>query len=305
MAQWSMRSVRALVRRSALSVLVVACLALAGGCASPEPSGSGAPGQGTTQSAGPPQPDATPSPGVHELDIFYLVGWGTDLRLVPEAHQVRTDAGAEARVFAAVSEMLGVRASDPDFSSGWTGTRLLSVQVAPDLLTIDVSQDARAASWTTQAAFAVAQEMIHTATAAAESNAPVALLVDGAPAGLMWDEVDWSEPLSRAPAGEILLLVRIESPEEGGVVNRSFQVTGSAAADSPLTWSVLTREGAVVTTGLATTGGGDELSPFGFTIQLPDNVPPGRYVLVVTRDTQSDPMAEPGPMRDDKQIQIR
>lgn len=258
----------------------------------------------------PDEAAASPSPSMpteqRALAVYYLVGWGTDLKLAREVHQVTAKALPDGAAIAAVTEMLAAPAEDPDYTSGWSPTtRVLSVRHDQGLITVDLSGEAGSAQLSGQAANATAQQLVYTATAAYDSDDPVQLLIDGEPAGLMWDTIDWSSPIERAPELDTRLLVQIESPGQGEAVDRRFQVTGEAASfEAVLHWSLQSPPGTVTLSGTAMAAAGDRLAPFEFTVTLPAEQPAGQYLLVVEQDDPSGGAAEPGPMRDDKLINI-
>ena len=240
------------------------------------------------------------------LDIYYLAGWGTDERLAREVHRIAAGAPRDDRAIAAISAMLATPAEDPDYSSGWNPTtRVLSVRQVAGVITVDLSPEARMAQLSGQAAEATAQQLVYTATAAYDSDDPVQLLVEGQPAGMMWEAVDWADPLARAPDLETRLLVLIESPRQGAVVERTFRVTGEAAnSEAVIGWSLESPPGTEALSGTAMAAAGDRLAPFDFAVSLPADQPAGQYLLVVEQDDPSGGEAEPGPMRDDKLVNI-
>jgi hypothetical protein len=289
----------------ALSIaFLVAVLVTLSGCVGQAPD---QPGQGSGTASGQSSASGTPSAAESALSIYYLLGWGTDLRLARETHVVTSGPGPDQRTAAAVQEMISAPPMDPDYARGWDpATRVLGVEVPPDgAIEVDLSAEARALSWTDQAGTAVAQQLIHTATAATGTAQPVQLLVEGEPAGLMWDVVDWSVPIARADPLDILLLAQIDAPQEGAQVPRTFRVTGRARSfEANLLWSLETADGRPVTSGFTMTVGDGPVPPFDFTVTLPDTWAAGSYRIIVEQDDPSGGEAEPGPMRDDKVVQV-
>lgn len=251
-----------------------------------------------------PSASATTEP--RASDVYYLTGWGTDELLAREVHQVAASALPDDAAAAVITEMLTAPAEDPDYTSGWNpATRVLSVRRDAGVITVDLSGEARLAQLTGQAAEATAQQLVYTVTAAYGRDDPVQLLVEGEPAGLLWDAVDWASPIARAPELETRLLVQIDSPRHGGVVDRRFRVTGEAASfEALLWWSLQSPPGTEVMSGTAMAAAGDRLAPFDFAVSLPADRPAGEYLLVLEQDDPSGGAAEPGPMRDDKTINI-
>jgi hypothetical protein len=251
-------------------------------------------------------PTATASPAERAVPVYYVVGWGTDLRLVRESHRTPVWPGAQALAVEAVTQMLSSAADDPDYGSLWDpSTRVLAVGRADGVVTVDLSEEARAVAASDQAAQATAQQLVHTVTAALGVDDPVRLLVAGLPAGLIWDTVDWSAPIPRAPELDIRMLVEIESPSEGSALERTFTVTGLAAADEAiLDWRLVATGGEVVASGRARTAEAGRMAPFRFEVTLPAMASAGQYRIIVAQADVPGGSAEPGPMSDDKQVNV-
>ncbi len=284
-SRWS----RALLIISA-SLACAVCLAGCGSEPDPSPSASSpAPTQSTT-----PLGDSATVP------VYYLIDTPNGLRLAREFQRTEEAAGAAV---AAVSRMLSQPAADPDYSSPWNAAaRVRSVDVSDDVIRVDLTQDVREASVGAAAADLAVQQLVYTVTAALQQDLPVALLIEGEPAGELWGHVVWDQPVSRAPALDVRLLVQINDPGEGVSVPASFTVTGEAATfEANLPWKILDGSGAVVQQGSGMTAEGQTLAPFEFRIDFTGA--PGSYVLQIEEDDPSD--GEGGPvMIDDKSITI-
>jgi len=234
------------------------------------------------------------------VPVYYLVDAAGDIRLAREFRAPQVDG---SRAEAAVDLMLSVPAADPDYSSPWnTATEVRSVVVADDLITVDLSEDARTASVGADAAETAVQQLVYTVTAAEQLDVPVSLLIEGEPAGELWGHVVWDEPISRAPLLQTRLLVQINDPAEGTAVPTTFNVTGEAATfEAVLPWRITDTSGAEVQSGTAQTAEGQTMAPFEFTVNFTG--PAGTYVLEIREDDPSD--GEGGPvMTDDKTITI-
>lgn len=266
---------------------LVAALAatLLAGCAGPA-------GPTTTASASPTPSvtSATPSAEPTEaVGVYYLIDNGTDLRLAREFRRVAGDP-----LVGAVETMIA-GPLDPDYATTWNpATRVLSITQSDEGFTVDLSADARTANVGSPGAALMIQQLVHTVTAAAGENLPVLLLIEGEPAGELWGAVSWDEPVSRAPALEVRLLVQLNSPGEGDRVSSPVVVTGEAAVfEATLPWKVLDTAGLVVKEGTAMTEEGMTFSPFRFEVALD----PGSYVVQITEDDPSD--GEGGPLDTD------
>jgi Sporulation and spore germination/Immunoglobulin-like domain of bacterial spore germination len=177
--------------------------------------------------AGPP--DATEATvggtGAATLAVYYV---GTDPQLGPrlyrEFHRISTGNGSAAgKTRAALTEMVGRTARDPDYSTPWPGnTRIRDVRVSGDTVTVDLTGAGAGPADDRTARIAV-QQLVWTATAA--SGKPnVRLLLDGRAAQTLWGKVPVGGTLRRAPAQDTLGLVWLISPQDGDRVGRTVKV---------------------------------------------------------------------------------
>lgn len=236
------------------------------------------------------------------MPVYYLTDTDTELRLAREFRRTPTPDGPAV---AAVTLMLQQEPLDPDYSSPWNrDTRVLSVDEGPDMITVDVSSEARTANVGAEGAERAVQQLVYTVTGALQSEAPVQLLVEGAPAGELWGHVVWDEPIDRAPALDARLLVQINEPAHGSSVSGTFAVAGEAAVfEANLPWRVETLAGQLVVSGAAMTAEGQRFAPYEFTVTMPADAEPGEYVLVVEEDDPSGGEGRPI-MRDTKTVVV-
>lgn len=254
---------------------------LVSSCAGPAGTGTSAPG--TT----PPPP--SPTAATEVVGVYFLTDTGTDLRLAREFREVSGD------VLTAAVETMIAGPVDPDYATTWNpATEVLAVQETAEEITVDLSQDARTANVGSPGAALMIQQLVYTVTAAAGSNVPVVLLIEGKTAGELWGAVEWDEPIGRADPLEVRLLVQINSPSEGALLNSPVTVSGEAAVfEAVLPWRVLTQDGALVTEGTTMTEEGMTFAPFTFNLELE----PGTYVVEIREDDPSE--GEGGPVQTD------
>lgn len=286
----SARGLRAVLCAGAVLALLIGC----GGSGPAEPTPSGS-------ASGSPPASASPSPTAGQtVPVYYLTDAPDGFRL---AREFRPAEVPNTRAGAAVAQMLSVPAADPDYSSPWNpDTQVRSVEVDADLITVDLSAQARTASVGADAAETAVQQLIYTVTAAEQLDVPVSLLIEGQPAGELWGHVVWDQPQSRAPLLQTRLLAQINDPAEGTSVPTTFTVTGEAATfEAVLPWQIIDPDGTVVQAGSTMTAEGQKVAPFEFTITFTGE--PGTYTLQVSQDDPSG--GEGGPvMTDDKTITI-
>lgn len=124
------------MRRTVALVLIGVMLA---GCSVPPPPAPPAASPRTTPQTSTPQA----STQTQAVPVYYLAATGAGPRLQREFHRVRTNDPASA----AVREMLGVAAADPDYRSYWPAATALHspVVVGADAVTVDLTAAATGA----------------------------------------------------------------------------------------------------------------------------------------------------------------
>lgn len=146
---------------------VVLLLLLAGCSAGPdtEPTPGPTPPVTTAPTVGStPEPTAAPSP----VGVYYLTDTRAGLRLAREV----VDVGGQDAVRVAVERMIaGPR--DPDYATPWNpSTTVLGVETVEGVLSVDLGADARTASTGSAGAALMVQQLVHTATDAAQDACP-------------------------------------------------------------------------------------------------------------------------------------
>ena len=274
-------------------------------------------GTGTTPTtapdpAGPPPSSvpsdvpASPAPGDGAVVAVYYVG-ETPMgdRLYREFRAVAA-SGDTARQ--AVELALG-SPEDPDYSSPWAGTGAVPglVTSTGDLLTVDVLADSslRSAPETMTAARAslAVEQLVRTAQAALQSDAPVQLLLDGQRTDQLLG-VPVAEPLAPGADLDVLALVSISDPVEGQEVAGTFTARGRASSfEATVPWEVRDDSGAVVVDGFATAEGWlDRLHPWEAEVDI-SGLAPGRYTFVAMTSDPSDGESG-GPFTDTRTIVV-
>lgn len=262
-------------------VLLAACTPPDGGGATPSPTSS-------ATETGPAQTVAVPA--------YYVIDTRAGLRLARET----TDAATDDPVVTAVERMIAGPA-DPDYSTTWNpATQVLGVSRQGETIVVNLSEDARTTNVGSPGAALMIQQLVYTATDAAEEDVPVQLLIEGEPAGELWGAVAWDEPISREDPLDVRMLVQIDVPGEGADVTSPVAVSGDAAAfEANVPWKVLDADGAEVQSGNTLTSEGQTFAPFSFTVDLE----PGTYTIVITEDDPSDG-AGGTPMSDSKAVTV-
>ncbi len=267
---------------------VLAAVLLAG-CAGPTASPSVSPTPSpSVSSSSPPTTTATATPTSASalVGVYFLTDTGTDLKLAREFRPVTGDP-----LVGAIRTMIA-GPEDPDYATTWNPeTKVISATLANGQITVDLSAEARRANVGSPGAALMIQQLVYTATAAAQRSVPVQLLIEGKPAGELWGAVSWDKPVGRADPLDVRLLVQINDPAEGARLSSPVTVTGEAAVfEATLPWRVLDSTGAVVKEGTAMTAEGQTFAPFSFQIPLG----PGTYVIEIREDDPSG--GEGGPV---------
>jgi hypothetical protein len=149
------------------------------------------------------------------------------------------------------------------------------------------------------------QQLVDTATAATQTNAPVQLLLDGDHTDELLG-VPVSEPLARGDFLDTLSLVMVTSPAEGAVVEGSFRAEGIASSfEATVPWQILDGE-EVVEEGFSTADGWmDRLYPWRTDEIDVSDLAPGDYTFVARTDDPSGGAEGAGPFEDTKTITVR
>ena len=198
-------------------------------------------------------------------------------------------------VTSAVAAMTREEPLDPDYMNPWQPAERVEVTRDGDAITVDLSADAFSGTDVGSELAALAlQQLVYTATAAAQSDGPVTVLVDGEPAEV-WGVLEVGEPIDRAPQVDVQASTWIIEPEQGQTVSNPVHVVGYGTAfEATFNWEVrdagtdqVVQEGFVTGEGSMGTYG-----DFEFTL---DDLAPGGYVLEVYQGDMSDGESPEGP----------
>jgi hypothetical protein len=237
-----------------------------------------------TDEVGPTDPPVPPVEAQNRLPVYLLGRVNGAPVLYREYHPVAAgDGSLAARIRAALTDMISGAPLDPDYHCAWPATtRVNSVQVSSNTITVDLSQADSGGPADEPTAFAAVQELVHTATAvAADQKQPkltkVRLTFDGATRDTLWGLVDVSGPLSRASSVDTLARVWLSSPQEGDVVGKTFdvQVVG-VVWEATARLRILNDRGQVVLDRPVTL---DKGAPSQGQAHVSVTLPPGRYTV--------------------------
>ena len=198
------------------------------------PGHRGGPGPGPGASG--PSVTGTPLAGTN-LPVYYLGPSTVEDRLYREYHVVPgTRLSPRDAVRAAVQQMLGRPADDPDYRNPWpAGATVDSVSIdGAGVATVDLAGAAGGATFDATVdeltARMAVQELVYTVTAAVPTSGTsvgltgVRLLLDGQPATTLWGRATVSGVLARTPAADTLAPIWIIDPQQGMRQGRQFQV---------------------------------------------------------------------------------
>ena len=228
-----------------------------------------------------------PAGSLEQVPVYWVGSTAAGTWLYREFRTVPDSGGV---LTSAVRAAMALTPLDPDYSTPWRQPSRLDVSRDGDAITIDVSADAFAStSVGSELADRAVQQLVWTATAAAQSSGPVTVLVDGAPADA-WGAVALGEPMSRDAGARAPLW--LDGPPEGAVVPAGdVTVTGQADVfEGNVVWEVRDGSGTVVADGFTTAAMG-EFVPFEFTVPLT----PGNYSVSVHSPDVSDGESPEGP----------
>jgi len=237
-----------------------------------------------------PTGTAAPTGELEGVPVYWLGQSATRFWLYREFRDVPDDGG---RVASAVAAMTREQPLDPDYTSPWTPASRVQVVQDGDALTVDLSEDAFGEGVGSEVAALAVQQLVWTATAAAQTAGPVTITVDGG-AYDAWGVMRLGEPVARAAIGDVQAPTWVLSPGEGATVPAgSVEVTGTGTAfEGNFLWEVRdvgTDE--VVADGFTTGGSMGEFGEFAFTVELSA----GEYVLEVYQPDESGGESAEGP----------
>lgn len=226
---------------------------------------------------------ASSSTGAGETVPVYWLG-EANRRSVLYRDFVRPQGG-ENDVTASLIAMMSERPANSNWKSLWRSPKRLSVRQTDSAITVDLSSDAFTAKGVTAPqATASVQQLVWTATAAAQSTAPVTVLVDGKKGYRAWNTTVLGTPTKRAAVARAPIWV--DTPAPGDTVNRGkVTVRGSAnVVEGNVVVMVKDAAGSIVTR-TAAQGGAGSFQPFRTTVQIPN---PGTYTLTAYEPDESD-----------------
>jgi hypothetical protein len=178
--------------------------------------------------------------------VYWLGDVDGRLRLYREFFSVRS-GGDKGR--AAVTAMLDRKPLDADYVSPWpAGTKVLSIDRAGGVATVDLSSAALAQHAPPETARMAVQQLVWTLTAADQDGGErVRLLVEGRPVSNLWESgVSVVGPVGRSTAGDVLAPVWITDPQDGATVGRNVKLQGQASVFEANVSIEVRRDGTVV-----------------------------------------------------------
>ena len=257
-----------------------------------------------TQPSKPAQTSATEPPGGTPVtvSVYYAGETSRGTVLFRETHQVALDNPALAAARLAVEGA----ASDPDYRALWPqGTRVTGVGFdgAGDqgTATVGLSGDGLTAkpAGTGDGSLAL-QQLAYTVQDALGVRARLVLTVDGTHADTVLGQ-PVSQGVETESADSVQSPVQIDTPADGATVDRTFTVSGRAAAfEANVQWELMKGDTAVEK-GFTTAAECCTLSPFSFEVTAPG---PGEYTLVVHDEDASNGEGS-GPVKDTKRVTVR
>ncbi|PRY17268.1 Gmad2 immunoglobulin-like domain-containing protein [Kineococcus rhizosphaerae] len=214
--------------------------------------------------------------GAGTVPVYWLGGQPAKLfREYVEAGGGQDDATNALRA------MLAGKASDPDYSSPWSPDPSATVSASDGRLVVDLAASAAsAASGTTADASTAVQQLVYTVTAAAGSNQPVEIRVDGKAQPTLFGSAV-AQTVSRAPQADVQAPAWITAVTPG---TGSVRVEGVGTAfEGTLLYTITDAAGAEVARNAVQAGANGTFGDFSFTAQ----VPAGTYTVAVFAPDES------------------
>ncbi len=172
------------------------------------------------------------------------------------------------------------------------------------MFVVEMSDDGwrtRAPGMSEDEATLAVQQLVHTLQGVAQTRDPVTFRVNGQPSPIFG--IDAADGIDNANPLEVLGLVSVTSPEQGGSANGTLAASGVASSfEATVPWEI--RQGdQVVQDGFATAEGWmDKLYPWQTEIDV-SGLAPGEYTFVAMTDDPSDGEGG-GPTEDSKDFSI-
>ena len=266
------------------------------------PSPSGAPTNNASIEPDVPSDTATSGTGERAVPVYYVGETANGQKLYREFHRQEVCPEVECLLKASAVAAVNGDPDDHDYRTLWPdGATVGKVSADDNSIVVDLASGVhdRPAGMSADDADLAVQQLVYSAQAAVgKGRLPVQLLIDGQHTDTVLG-VATSEPLAAADPDEALAPVQIDNPTNGATVDRTFTVTGRAAAfEANVAWE-LTEDGEVVDEGFTTAQECCTLAPYEFKV----TAPPGTYTLVV-HDT--DESGEGGPVNQDtKEIVVK
>lgn len=234
-------------------------------------------------------PSAAPSASASLVTVpVYWIGEAMpSIYLYREFVKVPDQGG---KVKTALLGMMTLKPTDPDLVTFWSKPSRLDVKQSGDNIVVDVSKDAfKNTDLGSGAAALSLQQLVYTATAAAQSPGSVTILVDGK-AAEVWGAVSVGDPMKRDAT--VRAPIWIESPAEGAVLPAGkITLKGEANVfEGHVALEVLDADGQVVVSKFAT-GAMGEFKAFSKVVTLSV----GKYRLLAFSPDVSDGESGAGP----------
>lgn len=274
--------------------------------ASPAPTGSGGPEDGTATGGAPRSDAVPPQPDAGALPVYYLGDTPQGPRLFREFQS--SDAPADEALVAALEAATSGDPHDPDYRSAWPakGDVVASATDDGDVIRIELASDSltEASGVPAREAELAVQQLVYTAQGVVQKRTPIQFEVDGDPVDSVLG-VPTGDPVPNKSVLEALSLMSITAPVEGATVSGSFTASGANNGfEANVQWQ-LVKGDKVVRKGFTTAGGwmADKLFPWKVRIHV-KGLPPGDYVFRAHNDDPSGGAEGSGAHVDTKNITV-
>ncbi|MDX6260715.1 MAG: hypothetical protein QOH84_2403 [Kribbellaceae bacterium] len=169
----------------------------------------------------------------------------------------------------AVRVLSSGKSDDSDYYSLWLDATPSSVTQADGVVTVDFKDlPAQKKMSAGMADFAI-QQLVYTVQGVyGDTSQQIRVTEQGRSAGMLFGEIDSSQPFSRAQAADVQAKVWITAPAEGDTVAALFAVDGIAATfEASVNWRATNTKTGQVIQGRAMTKQGQGFSPYSFTVK--------------------------------------
>lgn len=250
-----------------------------------------------------PTDDPTADPAETVVPLYFVGDTPQGPKLFREFRSVPADNP----LMEATALLLAGDTLDPDYRTLWPQVEISDVQATDGVLLVQIPGDGftqRPDGMSPRAAELAIQQLVHTLQGVQQERVPVVIKRGGSDFQLFG--IGTESPFTNAKPLDVLGLVNVTTPEQGGVVSGDTLTASGVASsfEATVPWEIR-RGDEVVLEGFATAEGWlDKLFPWETPIDV-SGLEPGDYTFVARTDDPSGGAEGAGPHEDTKDFTLQ